>query len=147
MSKKSDFIPAHIWRFCEAEIENYPLRKKELNEAERQIEAFYEEGGDKGYDPVFVVVHGNSSPIEAQLQKIEKAKQDRQFILNEKNCRIIEEVLAQLTQREFELIERFYWRHQSKVLISIEMEDMSPRTQERIRRRVIQKIATRWGML
>lgn len=145
--KKRDPIPTHIRQFCEGELRLYPLRSLEYVTALQKREVIREEGGDRSFDLAGAVSGGFlSSPVAAKLERMEQVISQRDVLINQHCCSLIEGVIGTLTDREYEVLEAYYWRRLTPDLIESELS-IHERTQRRIRNEIVTRLAIAWSMM
>lgn len=140
-------IPPHVWHFCVKELRLYPLRKAELAEAMKRADLIYEEGGYKGYDRPFVQSGYTTSPVAVKLEYIERIMNAPEVLLNMRRCQYIEDILAMLNDEEKRVIEECFWKPKRDIELIAKALNMSVRQVYRIKHEIIERLATRWGML
>lgn len=141
-------IPPHVWHFCVKELRLYPLRKAELEEARHRANLVYEEGGYRGYDRPWIQRVGSTpSPVAVKIEYIERLMSAPEILLNMRRCQYVEDVLATLNEEEKQVVEECFWKPRRDIeLISRDL-GISVRQIYRIKHDIIERLATRWGML
>ena len=141
-------IPPHVWHFCVKELRLYPLRKAELEEAKHRANLVYEEGGYRGYDRPYIQRTGSApSPVAVKLEYIERIMSSPEVLLNMRRCQYVEDVLVLLNDEEKAVLEECFWKPKRDIELISRDIGISVRQIYRFKHDIIERLATRWGML
>lgn len=141
-------IPPHVWHFCVKELKLYPLRRAELEDAKQRADLVYEEGGYRGYERPYSQRTGTAaSPVAVKMEYIERIMNAPEVLLNMRRCQYVEDVLATLNEKEKQVVEECFWKPKRDIELISRDIGISVRQIYRIKHDIIERLATRWGML
>jgi len=140
-------IPSHVWHFCVKELRLYPLRKAELEEARHRANLVYEEGGYRGYDRPFVQSGYTTSPVAVKLEYMERIMSAPEILLNMRRCQYVEDVIAMSNDEEKAVLEECFWKPKRNPEVIAQELDISVRRLYYIKHEIVERLATRWGMI
>ncbi len=138
-------LPQHVKAFCEGEFYRYLINKAVVEDSQKQIEILLEEGGDRGFDKPRVQGGENVPEQQRVLERIEAINRGKEAVIAERSCQRVEDVLRLLNPQEAMVLEQFYWRRIPPDLTE-NKTGIGRKTQQRMRRRMVFLLASRWGM-
>jgi hypothetical protein len=138
-------LPYHVKTFCEGEFRKYLINKALVNESKKELEYVLEEGGNKGFDKIYVS-GGEQIPEQQRImERIEKITKGRGAMVAETSCTKVEDILFLLTPSELIIMEQYYWKGVTPETIESE-RGIGRKTQQRMKRKMLYLLANRWGM-
>lgn len=138
-------LPYHVRIFCEGEFRKYLVNKAFAEGSKKDIEYLMEEGGNKGFNKIYVT-GGEQIPEQQRiLERIEKITRGREAMIADASCAKIEDILCLLTPSELIVMEQHYWHSVSSDKIEQD-RGIGLKTQQRMRRKMLYLLANRWGM-
>ena len=82
-----------------------------------------------------------------KLEYIERIMSSPEVLLNQRRCQYVEDVIATLNEEEKLVLEECFWKPKRNPELIAQELNMSLRRMYYIKHEIVERLATRWGMI